>query len=64
MTIKELSDQSGFSVKMLRAKCGRLGINADCNLTKDMIESLSSFIIFEKKETFILIPSKMNTFVL
>jgi hypothetical protein len=56
MTLGKLSIETGMTYKELRAKCIRLGINADGKLSLENQESLKKIV----RDGYLILPSKMN----
>jgi len=58
--IAELIQQSGMPYDLTMSKAIKLGINTDGFVSRQNKQSLSSIFIIEKKDSFLLVPSKMN----
>ncbi len=58
--IAELIQQSGMPYDLTMSKAIKLGINTNGFISHQNRQSLSSIFIIEKKDSFLLVPSKMN----
>lgn len=58
--IAELIEQSGMPYDLTMSKATKLVINTNGFISLENKQSLSSIFIIEKKDSFLLIPSKMN----
>ena len=58
--IDELIQQSGMPYDLTMNKAIKLGINTNGFISHQNRQSLSSIFIIEKKDSFLLVPSKMN----
>jgi len=58
--IHELTQQSGMPFNLTLSKAIKLGINTDGFISHENKQSLSSIFVIEKKDSYLLVPSKMN----
>ena len=61
MTLEKLARNKGLEISELKKKCVRLGINPNCYITKENEHTLSTYISYEGKMKFEILPSKMNS---